>query len=108
MVAGTLIIRAVDAQSNILGLLIQMNKNDSGIGFEPISGIGVANSANGVARDALDIHIAIGGDLAHHQEQPGRRGHLTSHPRPRILSEDGVQDGIGDLVADFVRVAFRD
>ncbi len=54
----------------------------------------------------IDVHIALGGNLAHHVYHTGRRRHFASYMRGRVFRHDVVENCIGNLVANLVRVAF--
>jgi hypothetical protein len=48
-----------------------------------------------------------GGDLPGQHHQAGVAQRLGGNAGARIFLEDGVQDGIGNLVRHLVRMAFR-
>ena len=66
----------------------------------------VADAADGLAGDFGDIHIAVGGDLAHDQHHAGGCGALAGDARIGVLGEDCVQYAVGDLVTDLVGMSF--
>ena len=75
---------------------------------EAVVGARVADVADGVADDRLDVDVGRRGDLAEDHDQAGRRGGLARDPGVRVLADDRVQDGVGDLVAHLVGMAFGD
>ena len=58
--------------------------------------------------DLVDGHIGGGGDLAHHQHHAGGGAALAGDVGVGVLGEDGVEHGVGDLVADLVGMALGD
>ena len=52
--------------------------------------------------DLGDVHVAVGGDLAHDVDQAGGGAGLAGHAAVGILLEDRVQNRVGDLVADLI------
>ena len=54
------------------------------------------------------VHVCLGGDFAgdHHQSGGGQR--FAGDAAVGIFGEAGIQNRVGDLVCDFIRVAFRD
>ena len=96
----------VHTLSNIRGLLIQRNQDAAGCIIKTVLGTGVADILHGIADNLGNIHITAGGNLAHHVHLT--RGHqcLTGYAALRVLSNDGIKDGIGNLVSHFVGMSF--
>ena len=57
-----------------------------------------------LARDRLVVDIEVARSLAEYDQHAGLRGAFAGHMGLRILSEDGIEDGVGHLVAELVRV----
>src|SRR5512140_1009883 len=70
--------------------------------------IGVADLANGLAGDRAEVQIGFGGDFAADDDQVAFGVGLASNAAVGILGQAGVQHGVRDGIADFVRVAFAD
>ena len=96
----------VYAHSNIGGLLINGSDNGTVIGIESEFSSGISDLANGIANDFLDIYVCFGGDFAHYQYKTGGSAGLAGNTAHRVLFHQCVQDCIGNLVTDFVRMAF--
>ncbi len=96
----------VDALGDVRRLDVDGRQHAAGGAVESVIRLVVPDPVHDLACDGGDVHIAARGNLAHHVNHAGRRGHFAGHVRVRILREDGVQHGVGDLVADFVRVSF--
>ena len=56
----------------------------------------------------LGLHVAVplGRDFAEDQEHASGGGGLHGHMAGRILGQQIIKNGVGDLIADLVRVAF--
>ena len=60
------------------------------------------------AGDGIEIELGLGGDFAADHDQVALGVGLAGHAAARVLRQAGVQHGIGNGVADFVRMAFAD
>lgn len=54
------------------------------------------------------VDVGLGGDLTGQQHQTGGAQGFSGHARLGVLGQQGVQDGVGDLVCDLVGVTFGD
>ena len=100
--------RFVDAHRDIRGLLIQCYKYCAGISVKTLAGVVVSDLADGIADNLLIINNRLGCDLAGYQNKTGAGCCLTCYPAHRILCHAGIKDGIGNCIADFVGMSFRD
>ena len=96
----------VDTHGDIRGLLVDRRDHRARLVVETELGAGVANVADRVARDARDVHVTGGRNLACHDDEPGREQALACHTAGRVLADDRVQNRVGDLVRDLVGVTF--
>src|SRR5664279_2263335 len=80
----------------------------AGVAVEAVGGVVVADLAHGLARDFLDVHVGVGGDLSGHDDQAGVDQRLAGHAAVGVVREDRVEDAVGDLVGDLVGVSLRD
>ena len=76
------------------------------VAVETVFGSVVADSANRVSRDGLNIHVAISCDFAHNEYQTRGSGSFAGNPRVRVFRENGVKYRIRNLVADFIGMPF--
>src|SRR5207247_4685617 len=90
------------------GLAVDCRQDGTGLRIEAEVRVGVADRGDGPAHDVRDVDVGRRGDFARHDGHSGRDQGFTGDPRRRILEQDGVQDRVGDLIRDFVRMAFRD
>ena len=97
----------VHAQRDIAGLLINVGDDAAGVAVKAVLGPVIADVPNDLTGDLGDVHIAAGGDLAHDVHKSGRGRGLAGHAAVGVLRQNGVQHGIGNLVADLVGMALR-
>ena len=71
---------------------------------EAVLGPRVADVADGVADDGLEVDVGLRRDLAEHEHETGRGRRLARHARERIAPDDRIEDGVADLVAHLVRM----
>src|SRR6266540_4664707 len=98
--------RPVYAHRDIGRLAMQRDNHTAGVGVEAAADASVADLADGLAYNFLDLDIGFGGDFAHHHHQPGGRAGFACHARARILRPERVQNRVGYLVAQLIWVAF--
>jgi hypothetical protein len=114
----------VDAHGDVGRLGVHVVGHGARVGIEAHLGPGVADVAHHVAHDGVDVNVGLGANLAHNRDDAGGgerldgaahlvdvcgvavRRHVTGGLQLRFLGQDGVQDGIGHLVAQLVRVPF--
>ena len=108
LVASALIFRvfADNALGDIGGLLVDSGEHGAGLSVEAHFGAGVADILDGLTNDGGEVGVTLGGDLAGDDGHAGGHEGLTGHVGVGILLEQGVEHGIGDLVSDFVGMAF--
>ena len=98
----------VGAKGNVRALAVDVGDNAAGIAVEAVLGTVVADGADDLAGGAGDVNVAARGDLAHDVDKAGGAGRLARYTRTGILGQDGIEDGIGNLVADFVGMPLGD
>ena len=97
----------VHAHGDIAGLLVDVGDHGAGVAVEAVLGPVIADVQHHLTGDLGDIHVAVGGDLAHDVDQARGHAGLAGHTAIGILLHDGVQNRIADLVADFVGMSLR-
>ena len=75
-----------------------------GVGGEAEVGVDVADLADRLAGDLLDVDVGLGGDLAGDDDEAGVDERLAGDAARRVVAQDGVEDAVGDLVGDLVGV----
>jgi hypothetical protein len=99
---------AVDALGDVGRLLVDRVDDRARVGAEAQIGVDVADPADRLARDVLDVDVGCGRDLAGHDDQAGVDERLARHAARRVVGEDGVEHAVGDLVGDLVGMALGD
>jgi hypothetical protein len=80
----------------------------AGIGIESVGGVVVSDVFDGAARDARNVHVSLGGDLAGHDASAGSDQNLAGHAAGGVVGKNGVQHRVRYLVRDLVGMAFGD
>ena len=71
-----------------------------------IVAVDIANTADGIAHDLLDVELGLGRDLAADADYVALDEGLAGDAAGFVLREAGVEHGIGDRVGDFIGMAF--
>ena len=95
-----------DAAGDVVGLLADGDGDAAAGAVESVGRGVVADAQDGLADDLRDFDVGVGGDLAGHVDQAGGGQGLHGNPGLGVLGQQGVQDGVADLVTDLVGVAF--
>ena len=98
----------VHAEGDVAGLLVDVDDDAAGVAVEAVLRAVVADLADDLARDLRDVDVAARGDLAHDVHETGRGRRLAGDAARRVLLEDRVEHGVGDLVADLVGMSLGD
>ena len=98
----------VDALVDVRRLFADGVQHGAGVGVEAHVGVGVTNLAHGVAHDLFDVDPGRGGHFAGYHHHAGLDQGFAGDARLGVLLQDGVQHRIGDLVGDFIGMAFGD
>ncbi|MNI30350.1 hypothetical protein D3C73_841960 [compost metagenome] len=78
----------------------------TGVGIKAHIGMDIANLAHGFAGDLFDIDPGAGGDLAANQHHAGFHVGFAGYAGFWILFQDGIKNGIRDLIGNFIRMSF--
>ena len=110
LVAGALVFRllAVNALGDVHGLLADDVDNAAGVTVVAHGRGGVADVLDHAAHQVFQIHPGAGGDFPTDDSDPGLYHGFARNPGMGVVDQNGVEDGIGNLVSQFIRVAFRD
>ena len=92
--------------SNIGRLLIDGNENSTGLVVEAIVCIGVANLFNSLTNDVGNIHIAFGRNFTYYMNLSGGNESLTGNTTSRILSQNRIENAVGNLISHLIRMTF--
>ena len=81
-------------------------KYRAGVAVETVFSPVVTYPADSVPRNALNIHVTIGGYLAHNEYESRRGGSFAGNPGVRVFCQNCVEYGVRYLVADFIGMPF--
>jgi hypothetical protein len=111
LVAGALLRRvgaAVNALRDIGRLRGNRHHDRARVSIKAHVRAGEPDLANRLADDRRIVELRLGGDLTGEHHEAGLRDAFARDAAIRILGEAGVEDGVGDGVAQLVGVAFGD
>jgi len=74
--------------------------------IQAVFGIVVADLPYHRTGDFLDVHIGSGAYLSTDQDKAGSGVTFAGNAGMSVLFQAGVENGVGDLVADFIRMSF--
>ncbi len=94
----------VDALGDVGRLLVERHHHTAGVAVEAERFVVVADPVDGGSHHTGDVHVGLGGDLARNDGQAGGDEGLAGDPAHRVLLEQGIEDGIADLVSHLVGV----
>ena len=98
----------VHTLGNIVALLVIGHQYRTTPVINAVVGVVVAYALQGVSRHLDVIHMGVGGDLTGQHHQTGVAQGLGGDAGFGVLREDGIENGIRDLIGHLVRVTFRD
>lgn len=98
----------VQTLGDIGRLLLNSNEQVQGLVVETLGGIIVTDVLDGVTDDLLVVNLGLGGDFTENHDHTSLGGSLASNLGEGILSQAGVEDGIGDLIGNLIGVTLTD
>src|SRR5579859_2880644 len=108
-VAVLLFVRMVDALRDVRRLLVDRDDDAAGVGVESVLRARVADLTHALANEPRNVDVVgFRRDLAGDDDQAGRDERLAGDAALRIVGEDGVEDGVRQLVGDLVRMTLGD
>ncbi len=108
-VAGHAVLEGVvDALGDVGRLLVDGVEDGAGVGGEAELGVRVADLADRLAGDLLDVDVDGRRDLTGHDHQPRVDEGLAGDAPVRVVAQHGVEDAVRDLVGHLVGVTLGD
>src|ERR1044071_4081873 len=98
----------VDTLGDVGALLGNGIDDEDTVGVENIVVMGITDLADGLTRYGVVVEPGLGGNLTAHHHEVALGVGFTGDAAVFILGQAGVQDGVGNGVTNFVRVAFAD
>ena len=103
LVAGA---AGVHAHGDVAGLAVDAGNHGAGVGIESIERVVVADGGHRAPHDALKVYVGFGGDFAGDDDQTGGGQSFASDAAGDVVGQAGVKNGVGNLVRDFIGMAF--
>jgi len=88
------------------GLAVDGGDDGAGVAVEALEGIVIADLADRLADQGLEVDVGLGGDLTGDDDEAGAGEGLAGDAALGVFGEAGVEDGVGDLVGDLVGMTF--
>ncbi len=95
----------VNALGDVRRLLVHSDEDGAALVVKSEFRVHVADALDGLACDLLEVDDCLGGDFTGNDDETGVHEGFACDAAVRILREAGVEDGVGNLVGDLVRVA---
>ena len=99
---------AVDALADIRRLLVQSNQNFTRVTVQAVFFGVEADVFADLSHDRFVVNLGGGGDFTENHDHVRLGRGFARDFRIWILGQDGIQDAVGNLIGEFVRVAFVD
>src|SRR4029077_3947761 len=96
----------VHTHGNIAGLLVDAGNHGAGVAVETVERVVVANRLDHAAHQRLKVHIRLGCNFSRDDDQSGGGQSFAGNAAGTVFGQAGVENGIGNLVSDLIRVAF--
>ena len=103
LVAGA---AGVDAHGDVAGLFVDAGDDGAGVAVEAVESVVVADGLHGAADYVLKIDVGFGGDFSGDDDEASRGKGLAGDAAERIFGEASIENGVGNLIGDFIGMAF--
>ena len=104
LVTGTDVLQlgGIDRLGDIGGLLLDGHNHVAGAVVQTLGDVVVADVLQGLTDDQLVVNGGRGGDLTEDHDHAGLGAGLAGNTRGGVLTDAGIQHGVGDLITDLV------
>ena len=96
----------IHTHGDIARLLVDRRDHRAGIRVESIQSIVIPDRRDRSAYQALEVHIGLRRNLAGDHYQSGAGQRLARHTAVGILRQAGIENRIGNLVGNLIRMPF--
>ncbi|TSC97675.1 MAG: Uncharacterized protein Greene101449_1111 [Candidatus Peregrinibacteria bacterium Greene1014_49] len=97
----------IDPEGNICALCPHADNDSAGLVIESIDGIVIANFTDSFAGNSCDIDVSRCTHFSGNNNKAGGCKALAGDVCVRVLTQRVIENGIGNLIAEFIGVAFR-
>ena len=110
LVASPLLFRitSVHSHGDVAGLFTDQRHHRASLAVKTDVRAGVADVADHPAYYIFQVHPSVSGDFSSHDHGTGLDQGLAGDPGVLVLVQNGVENRVGYLVRDLIRVTFRD
>src|SRR5690606_4883145 len=98
----------IHALRDVRRLLVVADHDRAALVVDTEVSIVVTDALDGFARNVDIVDVRIRRDFAGQYNEAGIAQGFGRYAGTGILFEDGIQDGVGDLISDLVRMTFGD
>ena len=98
--------RLINAHRDVGRLLVNRAEHAAAIAVKAVLCSGVADLANGVSYDLLEINDSLGRDLAHNGYKSCRTEGLARNARHRVLLKQSVEYRVRNFIRYFIGMSF--
>ena len=96
----------IHAHGDVRGLAVDRLEYGAGLRVEPEVGVGIADRLDGAAHDVGNVHVGGRGDFSRHDRHARGHQRFAGDAGFGIGSQNRIEDRVGDLVRDLVRMSF--
>ncbi len=97
-----------DALADVRRLLVDRHHHAAGLVVVAVQRVGVAHVLDRPPHDLGDVDVGLGRDLAGDERETGGDQGLAGHTAVGVVRQDGVENGVRDLIRQLVRMALGD
>src|SRR3990172_4002819 len=84
-------------------------RNDrAGVGIKSHSGFRISDIPDDLAGDILYFNVSFGRDFTADESKAGGHERFACNARVRVLCQERIEDGVGNLIGNLVRMSLRD
>lgn len=98
----------METLGDVRRLFLDCDKDVAGLVIEAFCGVIVSNVFDSCSDNSLVVESRLGRDFAKDHNHASLGGGFARNFGERVLSQAGVENGIGDLISDLVRMALAD
>ena len=101
-----IVLSFIDALCDVGRLFVISNQDGAAFMVNTVAAVVVTDTLQGVANDLGVVHICGGRNFAGEHDRAGCAQSFSGNSSGRILFQDSVENGVRNLVGDFIGMAF--
>jgi hypothetical protein len=99
-------LRLLDSPGDVRGLFVDGRDDTAGFVVKTKNGLSISDIPDDSPDQFLKVTISVSGDFTGYENETGGHQGFAGDVASRVLADEIIQDGIGDLITDFIRVTF--